>query len=144
MIEKNKSLILKEESIFSKIKGIFKKIFNIIFSTKCDKDTDNKDVTNITTEKSMDYLEPSEDVQILKDINQVDNNSSNIACKNDVFKKYNYVHDLNHTEQKKKIFELYKDIKEGRKDFDDLSAMELIQITKLFREEISLLEKKVM
>lgn len=138
MIEKNKSLVLKKDTIFSKIKSVFKNIFGRIFNNK-----DNAEETNIVNKDIENHFK-IEEKKVLKENNEeIIEDSNDIESEDNFFKKHNYIHDLDHEEQKKKIFALYKEVKEGKKSFDDLNAMELIQVTRLFEEEVKLMENKL-
>ena len=63
-------------------------------------------------------------------------------CDHACVEEYDYIPDIDPEEEKKRIFELYDDIRNGRRSIEDLGAVDLIIISALLRKERDVLVRK--
>ncbi len=131
MIDKDKSLISKKDTIFSKISNFFKNIFHcfnkklVIFEEPKDDENEAFQKQSEITEKKIsknnefleiyldDYVEDSDD-------------------------EYNYEKIQTSENDKKNFFKLYENVKNGNIDMNYLSGNDLVKINLMLKEEMNL------
>ena len=122
MMDKNKSLIKAEETIFNKIKSFFKRLF---------KYKKNR-LETIHINKS-----PKVDLDNIADENEIENE----YFISDIIGEYKEIYDYNgsskisNRDKKERFFRLYDDVKNRKTNLQYIDSNDLIKINKILREE---------
>lgn len=131
MVDKDKNLIVRKETIFNKLINFFKNLFRF---------KKNKKVEIFET-----YEEKVEKIDIEE--YKINEEASNNESYDDVFEeiineeeliKHEFKQDLNYETEKERLFKLYNDVKSDKKQIESLDGIDLIRINQLLKEELKL------
>lgn len=133
MIDRDKSLIIKIDTLVNKIVNFFKRIFRI----------KKKNIVEetVTTSESKNKISKS-DLKI-EDVITQDNILEIIKNKYYIHSTpYEFPQDLDYEEEKKRVFDLYTNVKMGKVQIKELDASDLIKIHQLSENELNYRRKK--
>lgn len=133
MIDKDKSLIIKKENIFSKISKFLKNFFGIFKKKEIKQEEIETNDINIVQEKQTQIAGENELLTIY-----LEDYLENI----DLDYEYTYPKSENLDEDKRRFFKLYEDVKNGKIDMNYLSGNDLVRINLMLKEEYSLKANK--
>lgn len=157
MLDNNKNLIVVKNSIFKKISNFFKKFFKITKHNNIEENlsasNNDNQLRNMSDTKMVNNDPITEDNNLIISnqielVDMVESEDENIFLKEGTldilnnseyysnFIEYKFKQDLDYNEEKKRIFDVYSDVKNGKIDIDKLDNITLIQINQMLKAEI--------
>lgn len=127
MLDNNNNLIIIKNSIFKKVINFFLKIFNLeknSFKENCNEESESAE--SLSTEEENIFLKEGA-LDILNNSEYYNN-----------FIEHDFKVDLNYDEEKEKVFNVYKNIKNGKVNIEKINSMTLIQLNQMLKTEIEL------